>query len=798
MRISPDEALKNFTELMKEQWISLSESDTRSKIIDPIFTKCLNWEETDFSREEHSDTGFVDYVFKIGKKNVFVIEAKREGVSFKLPITFGFKRRFKVGGILATSPEIREAMRQARRYCTEKGARFGIISNGDQFVIFEAIKFGEDWDRGNVMVFYNPDDVQRNFMDFWNLISKDAVERGSLIEHLSKEVEELQFIRPVDNIHFKNERYPRNELSRYMRPIISFAFGDITDEIDVSKECYVLETEFRDLDRTLKNELSTSIEKDLNLKQIVQGPETAGIFLADFYKYAEMLGQAAPEPLILLLLGRIGSGKTTFIHRFFNVVLDEEERKKMKWFYVNFKDAPPGEQDIRSYIFKSIIQEFISKYRDLFERILKTLKMEKASPTLEDISKLFLVLKYEEFIPSLIIDNVDQHKVESPTFHERVFLEANNLTKELRTITIITLREESFYTSDIYGVFDAYNIETYRIDPPDFRRMLLARLNYVLECIHAMKELPKPPLVIQSRSQEIKEFLEIIKDTIFRRPKRSATKFISKTSGGNMRRALDLFSRFLVSGNTKVKEILDVCRREGSYTIAEHQFVKSIVLDNLRYYSEEQSYLMNVFNFDTELASSHFLKLKILKYAEERASTDSLYGRGYVSINKLLKEASEIGISPEAIEDALLKMAKYRLILLNTRSRSSLENASHFVLTDCGDYYLNVLIRRFSYIDLILADTPITDVDLVNQIRNMLPERRIHIRFDRVSRFLDYLKKMEEREQELNPEYRLSSFGKHRFASKMLSSFQREKSYITEKIREKTIAVEDYFENETI
>jgi len=84
MRISPDEALKNFTELMKEQWISLSESDTRSKIIDPIFTKCLNWEETDFSREEHSDTGFVDYVFKIGKKNVFVIEAKREGVSFSL------------------------------------------------------------------------------------------------------------------------------------------------------------------------------------------------------------------------------------------------------------------------------------------------------------------------------------------------------------------------------------------------------------------------------------------------------------------------------------------------------------------------------------------------------------------------------------------------------------------------------------------------------------------------------------------------------------------------------------------
>ena len=78
MRIGPDEALKNLTNLMQEKWASLSESDTRSKIIDPTFTKCLNWQETDFFREEHSDTGYVDYLFKIGKKNAFVVEAKKQ------------------------------------------------------------------------------------------------------------------------------------------------------------------------------------------------------------------------------------------------------------------------------------------------------------------------------------------------------------------------------------------------------------------------------------------------------------------------------------------------------------------------------------------------------------------------------------------------------------------------------------------------------------------------------------------------------------------------------------------------
>lgn len=791
MRISPDEALENFKKLMETEWLKLSEADTRSKIIDPVFTKCLNWNEKDFFREEHGDTGYVDYVFKIGKKNVFVVEAKKNGVSFKLPITVSFRKTYHVGGILATSPDIKKAMRQARRYCNDKGARFGVISNGEQYIIFEAIKLGEDWEKGNVRIFYNVDYIQRNFMDFWNLLSKDAVERGSLVENLSKEVEEHIFARAVDGIHFKNEQQPRNNLSRYMRDVINFAFKDITQDMEILDNCYVLETEFKDLDRILKNEVSRSLKTKSEFKEIVQGEETAGIFLADFYKVAELMAKAPPEPLMLLVLGKIGSGKTTFIHRFFNVVLDEGDRKKIKWFYINFKDAPTETKEIRGFILKNILRQFILNHRDLFDQISEKMKMKEISPTVEDISKLFLILKYENFIPSLIIDNVDQHKSDSPKFHGKVFLEANSLTKELRTITIITLREESYYASKKYGVFDAYNLEAYQINPPSFRKMLLARLNYSIAELHSsgstLQKTLSSHLEYEQHSDDVIDFLEIVRDTIRRSYKRSASRFISSTSGGDMRRALELFERFLVSGNTKVNEILDVKKKYGSYTIAEHQFVKSIVLNNLRYYSQEPSYLMNLFDFNTQILSSHFLKLRILEYAEELLGNDSIYGKGFVSINQLRKDARDIGISPEAVGDALIKMAEYGLILLNTRSRKNLDHASHFILTDCGNYYLNVLIKRFSYIDLVLPDTPIADVDLVKEFRILIPEKRIHIRFERTKKFLEYLQKMEKREHELNPEYRFSPLCKHMFTSSMLSSFESEKRYILRKYKEKAM-----------
>jgi len=796
MRISPDQALKNFERISKIQLDNPTEADTRSKIVDPILKECLNWQLDNVFREEYATPGFVDYVLKIGERNVFVIEAKREGYSFKLPITFGFLRNYTLGGILNKEKNIAETISQARRYCSDKGVRFGAITNGDQFIIFEAEKPGKDWTQGNCKVFYNFDDIRRHFVDFWNLLSKDAVESGSLIKELSKGSESLSFIKPVDDIHFKNEMQPRNELHRYLIPIINHAFREMTsqEDIEMLRECYVLDAEFEQASESLRSYIAHDLEKS-SFKEIKQGEEHAGVFHIDFYNKMESLLRSPPEPTICLLLGGIGSGKTTFVFRFFNVVLNEEERRRVKWFYIDFRYAPREEEKIRDHILKGILDEFRIKYGDLLVNYLKKLKIDKVEPTVEDILKLFLMLKYEGYIPSLVIDNVDQHIHESPTFHESVFLDANNLTKELRTITIMTLREESYYGSRT-GVFDAYYIDQYRITPPNLRKLLLYRLDYVLRKLELskdeLKKWLKADLDFVTRIETIKEFLDIVKVTLQQRANRSVSRFVSRTCGGDMRKSLELFANFLVSGNTKIKEILDTKHREGSYIIAEHQFIKSIVLGSYRYYSEK-SYLMNIFDFEQNLCQSHFLKLKILNYAEDRVAVDSSYGGGYVSINGIAEEANKISISREAIEEALLRMAECGLVVLNTQSRKNLSGASHFKITECGVYFLHLLIKRFSYIDLILADTPIADADVALRIRHLLPSGELNNRFERTQLFLNYIETMEDREFQNMPEYQWSQLGKYKFAKKMLTNFDSEKRYIIESQERKALRLDKEF-----
>jgi len=177
--------------------------------------------------------------------------------------------------------------------------------------------------------------------------------------------------------------------------------------------------------------------------------------------------------------------------------------------------------------------------------------------------------------------------------------------------------------------------------------------------------------------------------------------------------------------------------------------------------------------------------LKILSYSEENLSSTSPFGQGYVSINNIINEAEDIKISHEAITDSLIQLARYGLIVLDTKSRSSLDKASYFRITECGSYYLHVLINRFPYLDLIWVDTPIANIDLVRDLRRYLNDTKLNRRFERTELFIDYLVYLEEREMQLNPEYKQSKLGKHTYALKIKRDYEYQKKYILKRLRDK-------------
>jgi KaiC/GvpD/RAD55 family RecA-like ATPase len=789
----PDEAYFNFKKA-KLQWKGLSEADTRCKMIDMIFKDCLGWSESDIVREERIDGGFVDYVFSVDGIPRLVVEAKKSDVCFQIPLSLK-SRKYKLSGIISREKAIIKTIEQAQKYCIEKGVNYGIISNGHQFIIFEAFITGKEWRNRSCVIYRSLEDVQDNFINFWNTLSKSAVRLHSLRKVLSGEIAGMKYDRPLDKVHNKDQKLVRNHLAGILMPFIKYIFEDITDDskIDILDKCYVYNKSYKATGQQIKSffvdQLPPQSDK-FKIENFVEGKDTAGNFQVNFFKCAEFLRKEEPEGSISLLLGGVGSGKTTFLHRFFKIILRPEE--KVLWFYIDFRTAPPVLQDFRNFMITKIVENYEKRYLNDLKDKLAGLDLKKIEPTVEGLTKLFTILKILGYTVSIVVDNVDRQYPLSPETQHRVFQEAQYLTDLLKTITILSLREESFFKANLSGAFDAYHITKFHIVSPNFHELIANRINFLLEILDLSiaeigKKIKTRRTLLEPEIQDLKSFFKIIRDS-FKTPEgkpKYITRFIQNIAGLDMRRALELFNLFLISGNTKVSEMLGTYKRTGSYQISYHQVIKPIILGESKYYAANRSHVMNIFDLNIGYTNTHFLHLKVLKYARDRMQFETSMGRGYLPISVLKQEAEKISISGEAIEDSLTRLARFKLIVFDHQDPEGVKTASYFGITKTGLYYLEELSHRFVYLDHVWMDTPIADENLEREMRHSIHTPDMLKKFERTEKFLNYLENMERVDFEANPFYYASGFGKYKFMSSIIKGYQEDKQYILKKLMQK-------------
>lgn len=102
---------------------SLSETDTRCKIIDKFFLDVLDWDENSIKREGYVIEGYYDYLFAIPGFQ-FIVEAKKSLVDFLIPTNH------KTVTIGTFEKSNRDVVSQIRKYLFEVGLQYAIITNG--------------------------------------------------------------------------------------------------------------------------------------------------------------------------------------------------------------------------------------------------------------------------------------------------------------------------------------------------------------------------------------------------------------------------------------------------------------------------------------------------------------------------------------------------------------------------------------------------------------------------------------------------------------------------------------------
>lgn len=734
-----DEAYYHFKSIALEysEIPELSEADTRCKIIDRIFKECLGWTENDIRREEHVHVGYIDYTLLTNSTPSILVEAKKTEVVFNIPKSVN-KRNYKINGIIRTIDSLDSALRQVRDYCFDIGVRYAVVTNGTQFIIFSAYSPGQKWDETSCIVFNSLNDIETNFSLFWDLLNTSSINTGILQSALSKAVIAKRYKKILTEIYNPNQKWERNKIYTYLQPIVDFIFTEMLDavKLEVLQKCYVFDRSNRNLSDEIDElfiDKMPFFADHYQIKDIYEREIKAGVFQKEFEK---MLVDLRSLPLAVLL-GGIGSGKSTFIHRFFKIVLADKET--LQWYYIDFRQSSIYEDHIEEYIYEKIFEEYKNKY----EKILSEILIKSGFNVSEDdkrvfIKKLFSFLLLIKIPTVLVIDNVDQHEYR---FQEKLFKLANYICSELKVITILSLREETFMISTRTGVFDAYHIPKFHISSPNFLNLLKSRIEFTISFLQRTSIL-KSYRIDDDTGKQLIHFFEILLRSFAKdnEQSRQIVHFFDTISVGNMREALRMFNSFLTSGNTNIEEMFKREKSEkNTYQVSFHQLLKSIILGEHRFYSSERSHIANVFDFDTSLSDSHFNQLRILNYLIQKENSKSEIGRGFVDINDVMQKASDIIISKEVIIDSLKRLVQYNLIQFDNQSVKDLDCARYVTITPAGQFYFNDLIYQFGYLEPVSVDTPISDIEIHNNIYRLIGDTSLRARLIRASLFINYL-----------------------------------------------------------
>lgn len=763
-----------------------SESDTRSKYIDSLLTQVLGWDESQISREGHVNSiGFFDYIFN-STVNKFVLEAKKTDIDFYMPRS----KSIKYKALQDKNSPLRAAIEQGINYAATRSIDIVVVFNGKQLAV-TYLPYISYQNIQDTYLFQNIDEIRDRYTRLYNLLSpiSDGV---TAIKELLCTSEESGLIRSRPPFKDKitnsqpdtNAKADENVLARYFAEIHGRYFSDITSDEELLKKCYCESDAAGKLEREIELVLrDRSPLIDYPIKEIQTSKKSAGDFGNIFLENKN-------GTKLFLLLGGSGVGKTTFIFRYFNYLLSEDDKQFFVWLYLDFKKMDEEGREIDEFVSSELHEQLSEKYENLelytsAEKIKaifqKDIKKESGTiallPTEEEKSRAIIEVIKEnkedkrhhlkrifEYLRSMgigtcvIYDNVDQLATD---MQKRIFKHSNVIRESLKTTVICTLREEVYYDHRTDKELNYAQVERFHVPSPRL-------LNVISRRIRVLKDETDENDIINVKTQQgalvrIRklDIIEVITRTFL--GKVDNLHLIEMLANNDLRNCLKYFKDIISSYNINFDELVgsaikQAAGQEETRIIDSSQILRGLALqDRVHFLEGKTEPLINLFSAGNDGFFSHFTKIRILKYAQSRVHlTVGHLPHGYFSVSEMFSEQFKSTVSNiNQFIDVLKKLQKVGAIINSNGTLNKVEPDDYIRLGPAGKYYLDNLMFNPFYLSLVSTDTPMVSEDKYTRIARMyhqsLSESEVmkKRRFIGMSKaFVDYLVEEESKERE--------------------------------------------------
>lgn len=504
--------LKNLIEWKNNQIndSNRNEATTRLHLIDRLFFDCLDWDRADCIAEEPNHNEFTDYTFN-NPHRCLIVEAKKEGIYFELPI--GIKnRKYKISTIKGFDKDVAAAIDQAIKYCQKRGVSIGTVCNGFQLIIFVASRNdGVPPEEGSAIVFESLEDILKDFLFFWQTLSKNAIKD----KKIERELLGIEIPLTPAKLAAKIFDYPgvkgRNSMQADLQILSDLILEELIKseeiEADFLKETYCTSgalSQYALVSRNiLQNRYSLLYDKKLD------GPTTTPAYTKKGISPDIMPKGLNTRPI--LLIGDVGSGKSMFIKNFIKIEAKELMEESLP-IYVDLGSKAAFTNDLKNFFLEELSSILLTKFNiDIEERhFIKGVyhfELERFEKGIYGSLKTTNPNEYEikeiEFLNSKItnkeyhikhslihiskgrkkqiiifMDNVDQR---DEKIQEDAFFIAQDIAANWPASVFLTIRPQTYYKSKTEGALSGYHPKAFTIAPPRVDEVIQRRINFALK-----------------------------------------------------------------------------------------------------------------------------------------------------------------------------------------------------------------------------------------------------------------------------------------------------------------------------
>lgn len=441
---------------------------------------------------------------------------------------------------------------------------------------------------------------------------------------------------------------------------------------------------------------------------------------------------------VLLLIGSVGSGKSTFTSYIKDVALDRTLSKRLTWVRIDLNNAPVTSTEIYDWLKRSIVKEIKSLNSDVDPDDLATIKkifveqissfnklagsllkegsdlyneklfdvIEKArqdiNVTLDSYITYFVHSFHKELI--IILDNCDKRTLEEQLL---MFEVANWLKENIKSLVFLPLRETTFDHFRNQKPLDTVVKDLiFRINPPPLNKVLYNRISYAgrLENKNTTNfyTLPNGFKASYPSSDEI-YYLKSIMKSLFQN--KFFNKLISGLTGRNIRKGIEIFLDFCKSGHITDADILQMRHSKGGHTLPNHIISRTFLRGNRVYYSDADTRLKNLFFSDpSDKLPDPFVRIEILEWLNLRSRIKGPSGiLGYHKVSDILKDLTILGHGLDRVYEEIKTFVSESLILSESQDLENVDLEELISINSSGVIHLE-LLKNIDYLSACSED----------------------------------------------------------------------------------------------